>query len=166
MSVAIRSAAGADLDSVLAIERESFSDPWSRASFSQLLDRPDALFAVAVTRDTRAGGRASRDGAPRGVAGYVVAWFVVDEAEIANLAVAGAHRRLGVGAALLDAALAAAHRRGARTVYLEVRDSNRAARELYASRGFTQVARRRNYYRRPVEDALVMSCDLRAAHAR
>jgi [ribosomal protein S18]-alanine N-acetyltransferase len=65
-------------------------------------------------------------------------------------------RGQGVGARLLDDALAAARRNGATAAYLEVRDSNAAARALYASRGFEQVGRRRNYYRKPVEDALVM----------
>jgi ribosomal-protein-alanine N-acetyltransferase len=57
---------------------------------------------------------------------------------------------------LLDAALADARSRGAAVVYLEVRDSNAAARALYLSRGFSEVGRRRSYYRRPVEDAVVM----------
>jgi [ribosomal protein S18]-alanine N-acetyltransferase len=160
--VEIRDAEAADLDAVLAIERGAFSDPWSRSSFAQLVGRTDAMFAVAVIHDTPADGGASPDDERGVVAGYVVAWFVVDEAEIANIAVAGDQRRRGVGAALLDAALAAAVGRGARRLYLEVRDSNHAARDLYATRGFTQVGRRRRYYRRPVEDALVMSCDLRA----
>jgi ribosomal-protein-alanine N-acetyltransferase len=90
------------------------------------------------------------------VLGYVVAWFVADEGEIANLAVAPAGWGSGIGRALLDAALAQAKQRGIESVYLEVRDSNVRARRLYKSRGFEEVGRRTKYYRRPVEDAIVL----------
>ena len=146
--IGVREAVRADLERVHEIEREAFSDPWSFESFVALLGNPRVLFAVAER------------GGPRGgageVVGYVVAWFVVDEAEVANVAVAPEVRGRGVGARLLDEALSAARRHGAASVYLEVRDSNAAARALYASRGFVQIGRRRRYYRRPVEDALVM----------
>jgi ribosomal-protein-alanine N-acetyltransferase len=95
------------------------------------------------------------------VLGYSVTWFVSDESEIANLAVAPAARRGGVGALLLDMVLAASESAGARAIFLEVRESNNAARRLYASRDFTVVGRRKEYYRRPVEDALVMRRVLR-----
>lgn len=91
-----------------------------------------------------------------GLIGYVVAWCVVDEAEIANIAVAPEARGLGVGAALLDAAVGDARTLGATTMFLEVREGNSAARRLYASRGFTEIGRRRGYYRKPLEDALVL----------
>jgi ribosomal-protein-alanine N-acetyltransferase len=107
------------------------------------------------------GARASTErGEMRGehevIAGYVVAWFVMDEGEIANLAVAAELRRRHIGATLLDAAIHAARSRHVSSVYLEVRDSNVAARALYASRGFVEIARRKRYYRKPVEDALVL----------
>jgi len=57
---------------------------------------------------------------------------------------------------LIDAAIAEAESRGAESMFLEVRESNRAARALYASRGFEEISRRRGYYRTPVEDALVL----------
>ena len=145
--VAIRPAAVGDVDAIHAIEKASFADPWSRRSFDALLSEPAVYFRVA-------------DAAPGEVAGYVVAWCVVDEAEIANVAVAAPMRGRGVGAALLDAALAHAAHVGCRHAFLEVRESNAAARALYASRGFTQVGRRRGYYRHPVEDALVLRCAL------
>jgi ribosomal-protein-alanine N-acetyltransferase len=96
------------------------------------------------------------------VLGYVVAWFVLDEGEIGNLAVHADARRQGVGARLLDGAIAAVRKSDVDTLYLEVRDSNAAARALYASRGFVEVGRRRDYYRRPKEDALVLRLDLAA----
>ena len=181
-AVAIRDAVAADLDQVATIERASFADPWSRASFASLVGDPRVHFRVAVAAVPAAGRGASsvrdvtsadarrRQNDARGeasvgeggVVGYVVAWLVVDEAEVANIAVASEARGLGVGARLLDDALDAARRHGATTVYLEVRDSNAAARALYASRGFQQIGRRRHYYRKPVEDALVMRRELDA----
>ena len=141
--VAIRPAAARDLDAIVAIERASFGDPWSHASFAALLGNPAVWFRVA-------------EGDAGAVAGYVVTWFAADEGEVANIAVQGARRGHGVGAALLDAALAEAGARGCAAVYLEVRESNAPARALYASRGFEEVGRRRGYYRRPTEDALVL----------
>jgi ribosomal-protein-alanine N-acetyltransferase len=140
----IEPAAEADLAEIALLERRSFSDPWSARSFAELIANPRVLFLCARTH---AGGPA---------VGYVVAWFVADEGEIANLAVSPDERGQGVGAALLDAALSEASRRGALTVYLEVRDSNEIARALYGSRGFEEIGRRRRYYRRPVEDAVIL----------
>jgi [ribosomal protein S18]-alanine N-acetyltransferase len=146
--VTLRPAVSDDLDAVVAIERQAFTDPpWSRASFMSLVDSPRAFFTVAC--------------AVAAVIGYVVAWVVGDEAEVANLAVAAEWRGHGVGAALLDAALAEARREGAHVAHLEVRDSNVAARALYGSRGFLPVGRRRRYYQAPVEDAVLLRCDLR-----
>jgi ribosomal-protein-alanine N-acetyltransferase len=139
----IRPASSADLAAVAAIEVAAFSDPWSPSSFRTLLGNPAVCFSVA-----------ERDGA---AVGYSVAWFAADEAELANIAVAAAARGGGVGALLLDAVLAEAAHRGASTVYLEVRESNAAARRLYASRHFAEVGRRRRYYRNPAEDALVLA---------
>jgi ribosomal-protein-alanine N-acetyltransferase len=139
----VRPGLAADLDRVAGIERASFSDPWSRASFGALLGRAHVFFAVAEEADGE-------------VAGYVVTWHAADEAEIANIAVEPGARGRRVGALLLDSALAEAARRGAASVFLEVRESNEAARRLYASRGFAPVGRRRGYYRKPAEDALVL----------
>lgn len=145
----IRSASAADVARIVEIERASFADPWSRESFAALLANPNVCFRVASVDPP---GDAHRSG----VVGYVVAWLVVDEAEIANLAVEPAARRSGAGRLLLDSALGEAAARGVRTVYLEVRESNEAARSLYASRGFDEVGRRRAYYTHPREDALVL----------
>jgi len=90
------------------------------------------------------------------VAGYVIAQDAADEGEILNLAVATGRQRRGVGRALAERALAALADRGVERVFLEVRQSNVAARALYSSLGFGEVGRRARYYRRPVEDAIVL----------
>ncbi len=141
----LRAAAPEDLDAVVVIERVSFSDPpWTRAAFAWLLTAPHMRFVVACDPGSGA------------VVGYIVTSVVVDEAEIANLAVAPDWRWRGVGARLVDDAIAHAAAAGAGVVYLEVRQSNAAARALYRSRAFVAVGRRRDYYRNPVEDAEVL----------
>lgn len=141
----VRAATLTDVSRVSEIEREAFSDPWSRSAFERLVVEhdPRVLFDVACLPDGK-------------VAGYVVAWFIMDEGEIANLAVAPGSRSRGIGTLLLVRAINMARSREVGTIYLEVRDSNAAARALYASHGFQEIGRRRRYYRRPVEDALVL----------
>ncbi|GJG88393.1 ribosomal-protein-alanine acetyltransferase [Gemmatimonadetes bacterium T265] len=146
-NVVVRAASARDIDEVAALEQVAFSDPWSRTAFAQLVANPAVLFLVARQLDP---------GGPDPLLGYVAAWFAADESEIANLAVAPTARGRGVGATLLDAALAEVIRRNAAMTYLEVRESNVVARRLYASRGFTELGRRRKYYQRPIEDALVL----------
>ena len=138
----VRPALAADIAEIAEIERASFSDPWSAASFRSLIGHPATWFAVA-----------EQDGR---VVGYVVLIVAADEAELGNIAIAETERRHGIGSRLLAATIAEAARRGAASVYLEVRDSNAAARSLYAAHGFREVTRRRRYYRRPVEDAIVL----------
>jgi ribosomal-protein-alanine N-acetyltransferase len=126
---------------VHTIEQAVFSDPWSARDFRECV-ASDVVFLVAA--------------APDGVAGYVIAQDAADEGEILNLAVAPPRHRVGIGRALVERALATLAGRGASRVFLEVRESNTAARALYAALGFGEVGRRRRYYQRPVEDAIVL----------
>ena len=148
----IRRASRADLAAMLRIEQASFADPWTVDSLSTALslERMRVLVAEPAGWGTQGGGAAPE------VLGYVVALVVGPEAEIADLAVAPNARRLGIGRALLEQIIVEVATAGVRTVYLEVRESNHAARTLYASNGFGTVGRRRGYYRTPVEDALVL----------
>ena len=143
-TISIRRARAEDLPAILGIERVSFTDPWSHSSFAALLEQPRVYFSVALDPDTGT------------LLGYTVAWFVLDEAELANLAVAPDARGNGIGSMLLGGALAASEARGSMTMFLEVRASNYPAIALYTSHGFTEVGRRRAYYRKPVEDALIL----------
>ncbi len=125
----------------------AFSDAWSFGDFAECA-AVGVPFLVAVERGS--------------VVGYVIGQTAADEGEILNLGVAPAHRGRGVGHALVERMLALLHERGAEVAYLEVRESNGAARHLYESLGFREVARRRRYYRRPVEDAVVLRTTLGA----
>lgn len=143
-STVLRRASEGDLAAVCRIEQASFADPWSERDFRSVLDFSQAIFLVAADR---------RSGV---VTGYAIALAVSDQAEVLSLAVDPVRRREGLGGRLIDAAITEAESRGTDSMFLEVRESNRAARELYASRGFEEISRRRGYYRKPVEDALVL----------
>lgn len=138
----------ADLDAVLAIEKASFSAPWTRQSF--LFDMYDNPFARSfVARDARGE-----------VAGYGCAWQVHEELKINNIAVDADRRGASVGRSILRFMLDEGRRSGCRIAILEVRLSNLVARALYESEGFVQIGRRKDYYRAEREDALVLALDL------
>lgn len=138
----IRPAVAADVKALLALERRSFSDPWTEASFHDALSSAWTFGLVAETA--------------RGTAGYMIGREVAGTGEVLNLAVAPEFRRRGIAGALLEAGLAAFRRRHVDEVFLEVRESNRTAQALYLSRGFRAVGQRAAYYRNPREDALVL----------
>lgn len=141
-AITIRPATVKDLDAIEAIEQRAFSDPWTKNSFATLIGERAAYFAVAT--------------ASNAVIGYVAAWFIGGDGEIGNIAVDRDWRGRGIGTRLLDAALEAAREIGVEVMYLEVRESNDAARRMYERCGFIRVGRRRRYYRRPEEDALIL----------
>ena len=97
-----------------------------------------------------------------GIVGYVVGRSVLDEAEILNLGVDPPARRQGVARALVRDLLSGFAAARIRSVFLEVRESNLAALALYQSFGFRPVGRRPRYYRRPIEDAVLLRVDIRA----
>ena len=96
------------------------------------------------------------------MAGLLVARTVAEEAELLNIAVLPEQRRLGLGTALLAEVLRQLAAAGARKVWLEVRESNQPALVFYRQHGFTVLGRRRAYYRAPMEDALLLGCELQA----
>ncbi len=138
-----------DLDALLAIERSSFSHPWTPGHFRDAL-RSERVLALVLRGPSPAGD------AGRGIRAYCIVETVADEAHIHDLAVHPDHRRRGIGGRLLGLALDLAARRGAAAAFLEVRRSNWPALALYRSRGFEVLSARRDYYTRPSEDALVL----------
>ena len=131
------------LHEVAAIERASFTDPWTRGMFESELDVAARGYSRAATRGEQ-------------VVGYLFAVFIPDEAHIGNLAVDPDMRARGVAQLLLDQLVRDARRAGVRRVTLEVRESNLGARKFYYKNDFIDIAIRKNYYRSPVEDAIVM----------
>lgn len=131
-----------DVGVVAEIESTVFSTPWSAATFEQLLDRSDAELLVMEKQGE--------------IVAYAVLWCVLEQGELANLAVVDGWRGAGLGTRLLDAVIERARRRDVRTLFLEVRESNERAARLYAARDFEEVGRRTNYYDSPREDARVL----------
>lgn len=139
----VRLATDADIEAIAEIERASFSRPWSQRSFREMIRVPAAIVLVA----TRTGER---------VDGYAAAYVAADVAELANIAVAEGARGVGLGRALLREVVQRVEARGAASLFLDVRASNVVAQRLYATHAFREIARRRDYYSHPVEDAIVM----------
>jgi ribosomal-protein-alanine N-acetyltransferase len=151
--VRLRPMQRADLDAVLAIEQRVFPQPWSRGFFEKELAAPQARCTVAVRTD----------GEVPALVGYTVAWRVLDEVHLLNVAVHADHRGASIGRTLLEYALDDGRATGARVVYLEVRAGNVPARRLYRRLGFRDLGVRRAYYG-PGQDAIVM--ELRLVPAR
>ena len=132
---------------VASLEAVCFSDPWSEGSFAQSLSSDAMSFFAAVMPDGR-------------IIGYAGIASVADESELLNIAVDPSVRRLGTASALLSHAFDEAKTRGASVMYLEVRESNTPARALYEKFGFRAVGTRKNYYRLPTENAIIMAVTL------
>jgi ribosomal-protein-alanine N-acetyltransferase len=132
------------IDSILAIEHASFTNPWTREMYQTELENRGVSFCF-LAHDP--------DG---NTVGFCSVWRVLDELHINNLAVLPKYRRAGVATALLERALAEGAASGAARATLEVRRSNDPARLLYERFGFAVAGIRRAYYTKPVEDALVL----------
>ena len=141
--ISIRPLRPEDIDAVVSIESEAFSTPWSPETFSGLIGRDAVELIVMVDQDEE-------------VIGYAVLWCILDQGELANLALATPRRGEGLGGLLLRHVLQVAKDRGVEKLFLEVRASNRRAVELYRTQGFEEVGVRKAYYEQPREDALVM----------
>ncbi len=132
-----------DVDEVVCIESEAFTSPWQRETFLDLLDRDQVDLLVATLSG-------------EGVIGYAVLWCILDQGELANVALKPAFRGRGLGTRLVERVIEVGRERSIETLYLEVRASNSRAIELYRRLGFEDAGRRRDYYNSPREDALVM----------
>ncbi len=138
----------ADVDQVMELEEVSFPAPWPASLYRRELTRnPYSRYFVI---------RSEIDGQAPPILGYGGYWILDDDVHITTLAVHPEWRGHRLGEWLLLHMLSDARERGARTSSLEVRPSNRAARQLYSRLGYREVARRRNYYPVTREDAIVM----------
>lgn len=141
-NIHIRPMAEADLPVVSRLERELFTDPWPisifREDIASTLSHP---FVLQMDNE---------------IVGYAVLWVAADEGHLTNIAVAQKYQRKSIAKKLLSYILRLASEMGLTLIVLEVRPSNMPAISLYEKFGFERLAVRKNYYRNPVEDCLVM----------
>ncbi len=139
-----------DADAVAAIAAQApAAANWSKESYLKFVREEGSLALVLeLSGQTQ---------------GFLIGRLVADQAELLNLAVTAAQRRKGAGTALLTQALEVWRSRGAKTVYLEVRESNTGAIAFYEKQGFTAAGLRKGYYREPDEPALTMVRKLTAS---
>ena len=143
MDFCVADAAIAHIEAIEELEKQCFSQPWTREQLiSQLPDERHEFLA------------ALHEGQP---VGYVGMMCVLDEGYIANVAVSPACRRQGIADALIAELLRRAISRELAFVTLEVRAGNEAAKALYAKHGFVPVGTRKKYYTSPTEDAILMT---------
>lgn len=132
-----------DCNQVAEIEAASFSMPWSLRAFTDTVEKPNFRYLVAEEAGE--------------ILGYCGFLYVLDEAEIPNVCVKASARRQGVGRKMLEVLITEAKTLGIAVLYLEVRESNEAAKALYASLGFLPNSIRKNFYEQPQENAVLMS---------
>lgn len=131
-----------DVAFISRLEEETFSMPWSAASFLQMIEKEDARYYVA-----------EEDGKLLGGCGLLL---IAGEGNITNVVVAPEARRRGVATGMLAHLLAAGDREGLTAYTLEVRVSNQAAIGLYEKLGFVSEGIRPDFYEKPTEDAMIM----------
>ena len=132
-----------DAEVLSILEEECFSCPWSKESFEECLSN-DRFYFVGLYVENE-------------LVGYGSLVTVLDEGDVANIAVRADKRGNGYGRAILSALEAEAEKRGVLYLHLEVRESNSPARHLYESFGFTTDGIRKNYYQKPLENAVLMT---------
>jgi len=143
MDIKVRNMEEKDIDSVLKIEKESFSVPWSRDSF--VLEVTKNMLAKYIV--------AELDGKTVGYGGI---WLIIDEGHVTNIAVAKDYRGLGIGNKIVEGIIKICADRNIRSITLEVRKSNNVAQNLYKKYGFKGYGIRSRYYSDNNEDAIIM----------
>jgi ribosomal-protein-alanine N-acetyltransferase len=144
MSMDIRRMTLDDIPVVAELDKLSFTLPWPERSYRfELMDNPASRCWV-IEDDKK-------------IVGMIVAWMLVDEAHVATIATHPEHRRQGIASKLLTYALRYMSKEGAVTSFLEVRESNHAAQEMYRQFGYEAVGRRKRYYKDTDEDAILMT---------
>lgn len=135
-----------DAVDIAALERDIFPDPWTEKGIAETLSQKNTVLLGAWKN--------------RALAGYVILYYVLDEGEIARIAVESSCRRQGAAGCLLGRIRDICVSRGITRLMLEVRESNTAAVSFYKRHGFTEDGVRKAYYSNPREDAILMSRDI------
>jgi len=132
-----------DIDSVLKVEKDCFSIPWSKDSFvRELVENELALYLVAKIANV--------------AVGYIGVWKIIDEGHITNLAVYSKYRKMGIGKMLVSELLSLCEKDGITSFTLEVRESNKHAQNLYKKFQFAECGIRKGYYQDNNENAVIM----------
>lgn len=139
----IRRMSAADIPFAAEIERLCFVHPWSEQSINGEMSKENSVFLMAFEDETPIG--------------YVGLSTILDEGYMGNLGVVEEYRRKGIGRALMNELINECKAMDSAFVTLEVRASNTPAVKLYESLGFTEAGRRKNYYKEPLEDAILMT---------
>lgn len=142
MQISIDYMTEADAKEAAVIEADCFSQPWNELAFSNAVKDDNYVYITAKDADILIG-----------YAGCVISF---DEADVTNIAVTKGYRRQGIAEELLNNLMRLAYNKGVKKMYLEVRESNESARNLYNKLGFEQIGKRRAFYQRPTEDAVLM----------
>ena len=140
--IIIRKMQPEDLAEVCKIEKDNFSLPWSEKSFLESMEREDTVFLVALEDEE--------------VVGYIGCYCIAGAGEITNVAVKASHRRKGIGGGLLQKLYEEGAALDTQEYFLEVRESNESAIGLYLCQGFVKEGIRKNFYEKPVENAVIM----------
>ena len=134
--------------SIAELERMCFPDPWNEQCVASELTNPLSLWLVAMEDDR--------------VVGYIGSQTVIDESDVMNIAVHPDYRQRGIATGLVGALVSELAKKGSHCLTLEVRASNETAIRLYHALDFHEVGRRKNYYRNPKEDALILRKEIEA----
>lgn len=143
MDLVIEKMTVAHIEEIARLEKECFSSPWSESGLKSELNNNFARFFVALLNGE--------------IAGYVGSHNVLGEVYITNVAVFPEFRRNGVGKALVEFLVDKMKTENAEFVTLEVRESNINAISLYGKCGFQKVGKRKDFYEKPREDAVLMT---------
>lgn len=142
MQVTVDKMTKKDLDGVCIVENDCFPDPWSKNSFiNELKNEITKYFVVKVDDE---------------IAGYIGAWFIIDEAHITNVAIKSKFRGQGLSNKLIETLIEECLQNRIKAITLEVRKSNVVAQSLYQKFGFIKSGIRKEYYSDNREDALIM----------
>ena len=144
------------LEAVEAIEKQCFSDPWTLPMIEESMGTGLDVYLLLVEDGETAAGSLTADAVISPVSGYCVFRVIAGEGELFRIAVTPGCRGLGYGKKLMDGMVDYSRKNGVSAITLEVRESNLAARNLYKSYDFKEESIRKNYYRSPVEDAVIM----------
>lgn len=143
MEISVRQMIEKDIDSVLEIEKEAFTTPWSKEAFRAEINGNDLAYYIVALVDEK-------------VVAYGGIWIILNEGHITNIAVKEEYKGRGVGNKIVETLIYYCMSRGIDNMTLEVRASNKVAQNLYEKYGFLSYGRRPKYYADNGEDAIVM----------